>query len=250
MLNIYLCEDIDAERHRIAKIIEDFILIENVDMCLALSTSDPMELVALLGPDIGPGIYFLDIKLNASIDGIELASRIRQYDSAGTIVFVTTHDEMLPFTFQYKVEAMDYIIKDTPNRLQSRLRECLKSIVHKYATVSNSLSPIFSVKVGALYMYIRYKDILFFETAAIRHQVIIHTVDGSSQFYGSLIQLEKQMGKYFFRCHRSYLINIEHIVYLDSAKHKITLTNRETLPVSAHSMSAAKLKLKELHPFT
>ena len=50
--------------------------------------------------------------LGADINGINLGEEIRQLDPTGYIIFITTHAELSHLTFKYKVEALDYIIKD------------------------------------------------------------------------------------------------------------------------------------------
>lgn len=107
MLSIFVCEDNNEQREKFTKIIQNLILIENFDMELKLSTSKPDDILDYLAENDVSGLYFLDIDLKSSINGIELASMIRQYDPRGFIVFITTHSEMSYLTFIYKVEAMD-----------------------------------------------------------------------------------------------------------------------------------------------
>ena len=111
MLKAFICEDNKNQREKLTKIIEDIILIENYDMDLGLSTSDPYELINSITGTTNTGIYFLDVDLHSDINGIQLAEKIREHDPRGFIVFITTHAEMSYLTFIYKVEAMDYIIK-------------------------------------------------------------------------------------------------------------------------------------------
>lgn len=56
-------------------------------------------------------MLFLDIQLEADINGIKLASEIRKHDPVGNIIFVTSHSELTYLTFVYKVAAMDFILK-------------------------------------------------------------------------------------------------------------------------------------------
>ena len=63
------------------------------------------------------GIYFLDIDLKTDMTGLTLAQEIRKYDPRGFIIFITTHSEMSYMTFIYKLEALDFILKDDPEEL-------------------------------------------------------------------------------------------------------------------------------------
>ena len=46
------------------------------------------------------------------MNGVALAQRIRQIQPCCFIVFITSHSEMSLRTFQYKAEALDFIVKD------------------------------------------------------------------------------------------------------------------------------------------
>ncbi|MDY4306465.1 hypothetical protein SNF32_00085 [Enterococcus mundtii] len=51
---------------------------------------------------------------------MELGKQIRQYDPTAKIIFVTTYTDFVYLTFLYKVEALDYIIKDNEEQLQQK----------------------------------------------------------------------------------------------------------------------------------
>ena len=56
--------------------------------------------------------------------------------------------------------------------------------------------------------------------------------------------LEKELKRYnFFRCHKSYLINIDYIQTI--RKNTVTIYNDE-IPVSKHRISSLKTKLTEV----
>ena len=73
-------------------------------------------------------LYFLDLEINDyTKKGLEIAQLIRAKDPYGTIVFVTTHPELAPKTFEYKVSALDFITKDQDNLMfKKNIEECLK----------------------------------------------------------------------------------------------------------------------------
>ena len=55
-------------------------------------------------------------------------------------------------------------------------------------------------------------DILCCE--ALNHQITVHTLTGRFSFWGALDALEPALGPNFFRCHRSYLVNLNHVAEL------------------------------------
>lgn len=127
MLPVFICEDNRMQRERLTKYIEDYIMVEHFDMKLELSTGDPFELVSRMPTHQGMGLYFLDIDLGQpDMNGFELAQEIRKFDPRGFIIFITTHAELSYMTFTYKVEALDYIIKDDIDLLHDRVLACMK----------------------------------------------------------------------------------------------------------------------------
>ena len=110
MIKIYICEDIEEQRNRIRSLVKDIILEEKLDMTIEIASPNPMEILNKAKEnDKDISLYFFDVDLNSNINGIDLASKIREFDQRGFIVFITTHGEMSYLTFTYKVEAMDYI---------------------------------------------------------------------------------------------------------------------------------------------
>lgn len=63
MLKIFVCEDNDQQRKRITEIVENIIIIENLDMELALSTEKPEAVLDFIKGNDVSGMYFLDVDL-------------------------------------------------------------------------------------------------------------------------------------------------------------------------------------------
>lgn len=136
MIDIYICEDIQKQRELIAHYVKTAILIKEQDMKLRLSTDKPQELIDKLKDSKNTGLYFLDIALQSSKNGLVLAKEIREYDPRGFIVFITSHSELSFMTFQYKVEALHFILKDESKQLQSCISDCIENVNKKYMKIS------------------------------------------------------------------------------------------------------------------
>lgn len=220
MLKVFICEDNDMQRDKVTKYIENNILIEGFDMEVALSTSNPKEVIDYLSKNGVHGLYFLDIDLNTDINGITLAAEIRKYDPVGCIVFITTMSEMSLFTFKYRVEAMDYIIKDNYYEIQERIRNCMIDASKRYSEKTTNLKKNFTIKINDRIMYLPLDEILFFETSSERNWIIVHAVDRQIRFYSSMKEIEEKLDSRFYRCHKSYILNKDNIKEVD-LKNKI-----------------------------
>ena len=61
-------------------------MIEEKPMELALATDDPYEVLEQSKEMNDIGCYFLDIQLEADMNGIKLGSEIRKHDPVGNII--------------------------------------------------------------------------------------------------------------------------------------------------------------------
>lgn len=225
MLSVIVCEDNEEQRKRITNFIEDSIMIENLDMEIALSAEDPAEIIEYLKNNEVSGLYFLDVDLQSDMNGIKLAEAIREYDPRGFIVFVTTHAEMSYLTFIYKVEAMDYIIKDNYETIKERIHQCILNAHKKYSSKATELQKNFTIKVEDKIISIEYNKILFFETSNVIHKVVLHAIDRQIEFYSKMKEIEEKLDSRFYRCHRSFLVNKDNIKEIDKNNRVIHMVN-------------------------
>lgn len=235
MLKIFICEDSDIQRKRFLNIVEDCIEFSNYNMEVALETGNPKELINHVRNNDEIGIYFLDVDLKADINGIELATEIRKYDPRGFIVFVTTHGEMSYLTFKYKVEAMDYIVKEDYKELKPKIRQCLEEACNKLSDKRID-DKIFSVKVGDKIIKIPFNKILFFETSTFIRKIVLHGENRYIEFIAQMKDVEEKLDSRFYRCHKSYIVNKDNIEEIDVKKRIIYMKNGEECLVSIRHM--------------
>ncbi|MBC1892018.1 response regulator transcription factor [Listeria booriae] len=248
MIEVFICEDEDNQRAEIVKYVESYIMIEEFDMQLALATGDPEELlsyVQLSGE--GMGLYFLDVDLkHAHLDGLSLAQQIREYDPRGFIVFITTHAELSYLTFTYKVEAMDYIIKDDFDKVRNRIFDCLKSVEERVSRERKDVGKFFTFRSGEKVVHELYDDILFLETTGNARRVTLHGKERQLEFYGSLKDLDEQFDEdYFFRTHKSFIVNLDRIKVVDFKTRTITMVNGAECLVSMRKVKELKERISQ-----
>ena len=240
MIDIYICEDNQKQLNLFKKYILNTILIEEMDMKIALATSDPHALLDKILTAENTGLVFLDIDLKSDMDGLELAQRIRQIQPRCFIIFITSHSEMSFLTFQYKVEALDFIIKDTQEHIKSKIHECLLDVEHKYTSLNNKINRAFVIRQNDRCITIDYNDIICFETSGNIHKVLLHAKKRVIEFSGQLKEVEKQLDYRFYRCHRSYIVNRDNITEVDFTAMTVSMNNGETIPVSVRLKKGLK----------
>ena len=236
MLDIFVCEDNAVQRRRIVQIIQNTVLMEELDMQLVLDAADPYVLLEKVKTSQNTGIYFLDIDLGSSMNGMKLAQQIRLFDPRGFIIFITAHSELSYMTFQYRVEAMDFVLKDNPAEAKVKIRECLLNAMERYTLQTNKTHKVYTIQAGGRKISVDYDDIFFFETSGNIHKVILHAKDRQIEFSGTMKELTGTLGGNFVRCHRSFLVNKNNIKEVDAKNRIIYFTNGETCLMSTRIM--------------
>ncbi|MDA9461762.1 Response regulator receiver [Enterococcus mundtii 3F] len=230
MIEIFICEDEKDQRRKLTNFIHDYINAEGYDMRISLATANPQEILAYVEKHQPSGLYFIDIDLNTTINGLQMASKIREKDKDSFIVFVTTHVELMQYTFKHKLEALDFINKGEFKEMRQQIVENI-DYVHSYQkSVNEALT--FKIEMNNRTITEKLDNIMFFETSGNKHRVIMHAQNRQIEFYGSLNEIEKQVDV-FYRCHRSFLVNKNNIKEIDKTNRELIMKNGEVCLVSS-----------------
>lgn len=235
-MKIYICEDDPKQLENLKTIISNYIMIEEKEVEIELATDDPEAILEHAKDTDEIGCYFLDIQLNAEMNGMKLATELRKVDPVGNIIFVTSHSELTYLTFIYKVAAMDFIFKDDPEEIKTRVIDCLKTAETclKLLSQESSVETI-ELKRGSNSLYVQYDDVMFFESSSKSHRLIAHLDNRQIEFYGSLKELSK-IEQRFFRCHNSFVINRHNIESIDSKTRTVNFKNGECCYASVRNI--------------
>ena len=176
-------------------------------------------------------LVLLDIYLQ-DISGCEVARILRGFDKNCAIAFVTSSREYALDGFE--VAACHYLVKPvTKEQIEQTLARCdlIANREKKYLTLSNNHV---GVKVDLnLIVYVEVYD----------KQSIIHLCDGRTiKTYQTLSELEKDLDcDVFLRTHRSYLVNMSYIHFVQTAE--FILTTNERVPIR----QAGRKEIKETY---
>lgn len=231
-MKVFILEDEPVQQFRMESMIEGYVKEKKYHTEGVASYGKIRDLLEALEDYPQNNLYFLDIGIkNKHHAGLEVAEKIRQLDPIGQITFVTTHHEFAAITYEYKVNAHDFVDKMLPkNSFEQRILDNVD-----YFFDVNRMKPlnqIFSYhsKTGK-YIEALYADIYYIETTGKPHKLILQMACKVISFYGSMDDIQKMTDK-LVRIHRSYLINIDRMkCYLK--KEKLIILDDETeLPVS------------------
>lgn len=207
-LKVLIVDDDDGMRLVLKKIIEKNEGFELVGE--AKSGETGLGLVEALSPHI----VFLDIEM-PGMGGIECAKRIMDIAPKTFIIFATAHENYMPEAFE--VYASDYLIKPFKiDRILTTLQRIKEIFVNKEADAvhppqinRDSLSKLI-IKSKEGISFIDCKDIIFIERE--NRNTVIHTLTESLTTSEGLSEIEERLdNSFFFRSHKSYIINLSMI---------------------------------------
>lgn len=232
MLNFIICDDTDAQsiREKVEPIIQELELGE-----IAMAENNPNKVFEYIEANKSPSVYFLDIELNTSINGIDVARLIREKDESSYIIFITAYEKFAFLTYKYKLRVMDYIVKPIK---QESIRECLQAI-HESEKNKKSMeykihkkNYILDIKSGWKQYRIDIRDIIYLEV--IKNKIIIYTETGQISFFSTLKDIRDKLSSMradsIIACHKSYLVNIKKIKQIDSMD--LIMSNGHRCPLS------------------
>lgn len=162
-------------------------------------------------------ILLLDVEMK-TMNGIELANRIRKDNNRAEIIFITSHFEFIGEG--YEVDALHYLIKPIS---AEKLSQVLTKAVEKLSV--EPLSVVISCDGETVKLY--ESDILYVES--ILHYIVIHTQDKEYKIKENISLFENKLSDDFYRIHRSYLVSLKHLTRI--ARTFVNIGNTE-LPLS------------------
>ncbi len=211
MIRIAICDDEKHMSDHIRAMASDFFRKKNREIQLRTFSSGE----ELLNYDGQIDILFLDIQMNG-MDGLETARKLRAGKFRGFLIFITVLKEMVFQSFE--VQAYDYLVKPVDEKQFGKTMERL------YASMQNASEDSLLVQQGYEGRIVPKDEIVFFEV--IDRKIYLNLASGEIiDYYERIENLETKLDGHFFRCHRSYLINLKHLkgykngtAYMDNGK--------------------------------
>lgn len=176
-------------------------------------------------------LVILDIEM-PGMDGISVAKALRETEEKMAIVFLTSHIEYA--LKGYEVRALRYLTKPaTPEKLSEIVGLMLEQKKEKKQLLLKREDELVMVAVG---------EILYLE--ARNQDIRVVTMDSEYMRRYNLKDYERELSGYdFFRCHRSYLINLAKVKRV--AGREVFMENGENIPLSRIREKALKEALYE-----
>ena len=243
-MSIFILEDDILQAQHMKNLIEEICLKQQIPYDFIETTSRSEQLLKKIPLTSRIPIYFLDIEIkNEDHKGLLVAQEIRKVDTNGIIVFVTTHSELAPISYQYMVSALTFIDKALPYKKRVQLIEqCLQHYANK--NLSETERDDFVIDHAHAMVRVPFSTVEYIMTDE-PHRLSLVTEKQVINFYGTLKEVE-ELDERLIRCHQSYVVNKEQVQMYDSRNKTLVLQSGKTVPVSRRLISKVKSLMKDV----
>lgn len=230
-LSVLVCDDLKEDRVALARMVEQFGQTHGMEF--RVETAPSAGAVRAMWRPGRWDIAFLDIYMPGQ-SGVEAARWLKEHDPACALIFSTTSVEHGPTGYDLGVS--DYLVKPIA---QEDVDSALDWVCRVRARDLRTLS----VQTNWEKRDIRLRDIRYIE---IQGKVAcIHTAGEDISTRRGMDDLAAELGadKRFFRCHRSFLVNLSYVARIEGRD--FVLEDGRRVPIGVSSLTAAKWALVE-----
>lgn len=171
-----------------------------------------------------PDGVFMDIKLKGE-NGISVAERLLNLHPKLSLIYVTGYaQEYIQELYKVPLNKHPIAVLTKPINMKY-LKNALDKIKEKAVATD-----YISIKSGSEMIYIDARNII--AVSSNTRKLTIESADGNNyEFYGKLSDFIKLLPKSFCQCHKSHIVNMEHITKI-KGWNSVLMRNGSEYPVS------------------
>ncbi|MBE6856931.1 MAG: response regulator transcription factor [Ruminococcus sp.] len=221
-MKIAICDDMPVLHRSLKQSLEKYAVPRNLDFIYYEFTNGR----DLLASETDFDIIFMDYCMD-DIDGLETSRRLRKKNVKSAIIFLTSNQQVIFEAFE--VNAYRFLVKPIN---EEKLFSALDDFI---ASLDDSCYMLLRTDEGD--KKINVNDIIY--TEASGKYCYIRTATDSIIYKKTLSEFETALDNdSFFRCHRSYLVNLRHIASHTSTE--IIFENNERALISKTKLTSFK----------
>lgn len=217
MIRFAVCDDEPLMARDIADRLAGYMEEHRAAPCRIQSFSSGRALLEHAG---GFDVIFLDIRMEPPT-GMDTAKALRRQGDRSLLIFVTALPECVFDSFE--VEACGYLVKPLDD---ARFRQTMDRVLR---LLERRAAQTIAVRRGSGCEVLPLAELVYCEVQG--RKLYLHKSGGGVvDCYGRLEELERRLDRRFFRCHRSYLVNLDHVRGCQTGQ--VMLPRGEAIPVS------------------
>ena len=222
LLQIAVCDDIEADANAVSKMTKELLLRMQYP-CVIHEFKEAKELLGQIKNGVQYQLLLLDVVME-EMNGIELAAELRKKGRDTSIIFMSTNRDMA--LLGYEVSAARYLAKPVQEeKLQEALDYCLKCWNNKKEMI---------VPTTRGQQKISLSDIRYVEAHERgSHIVLDGEVVKTKLKFSEITSLLPQSG--FIQCHRAYVVNVAQTKRI--RPYEFEMKSGEIVPISKYRYS-------------
>ena len=223
-------------KRRIAVCDDEALSLKQISDCLELMEQESQEelqvfyfssgedLLDHLPPDLD--VLLLDIGMDGT-NGMDVARHLRRCGVDCIIIFITS---MTEYALEgYEVHAFSFLAK--PVQYVALRRQLNEAFAQLDKNLDQNKGASMVVNDGTSTEVLQLDDIIYAEVIQHKTKMVMKQGVRTYKIPLSVVE-EKTKNAPFFRCHKSYLINLKRIVRIDFST--VTMENVDLVPVSKY----------------
>lgn len=220
-MKVIVVEDDTTVQEQIKKILRMVAVKNEVELEVTYFKKYNTSLKEEIENTLYPKIYIMDIELENSISGIEIAEEIRENDWDSEIIFVTCHDKMFETVHRRVLEVFDFIEKFED--MEERMTKDIQLILNRKED-----KKILKLEAKHAVLELYMKNILYIVRDKEERKSVIHTKENVEfRVPYSLIDLKEKLDDRFVQTHKSCIANKNHMTQRNYAKGYFMLDSGE-----------------------
>ena len=216
-MRVAICDDEKAPIEYLSSLLKEIDGIEIVG-----TFTKQKDLLYMISCEQKIEIVFMDIDWKDDTDGIQLSKRLFEESPNTQIIYVTGYnDRFSQHIFLEDSNLCGYLVKPVQKEL---LEAMLKRAENR---IKKPQDKLVIHQRGQVYA-ISFDELLYLESRG--HNMIVYTTEDQISIYGRLETYKEGLSRVFQQCHKSYVVNMDHIVFID--QNTIWLRNNIKVPIS------------------
>jgi len=205
---------------------------ENFPECKIVAVIDNVEEAVKQINLLKPELLFLDIHIKGGT-GFDVLKQVSE--KTFEIIFITAYND---YTLQaLRSQAIDYILKPiNTNEFIDAVKRVFK-LIHIAKKETQVTASFLSVYTSSGLEFIKFDNIVFLEADGA--YTTIHTQEGYVVSTKNIGEYESLLPPVFYRCHHSFIININQIKKFTKGRSGVLIMNND------HHVAVSQRKMKE-----
>lgn len=220
-------------------------LLSSYPFLKVIGEADSGENAVLQAIQLEPDVIFLDVEM-PKVNGMEAAKLLKSLKKPPLLIFATAYPQFAAEAFRY--EAVDYLLKPfDETQMAETVKRLYKQLCASENTEETKIKGKLAVDQDGELIYIDPADILYVFRDEKVSKIITKTHEFDSRI--ALKELESRLKPFqFFRIHKSYIVNLEHITKLTpwfNGAYQLEIHGKEEkLAVSRNYVKSLRAKLE------